>query len=503
VFLGVAAALAQYRISGSVDQSLPTLRQALNDASLQNRRAAVHCLGKIGLAANPALVELSKCLKDQEPDMRVRAALAAYTIGANAEDVLSVVLAGLKDKETRFLATEAVRVIGPKAKAAVPLLREWVRSGEKDALQALGCIGAEAKDAVPDLITALRSRDLRNDAVDALRNIGPAAADAVPALARLLDDPDLYNLVDALKEFGPAVKPGIPILRKFLISPDRQLAERAAQTLGSLSAYAEDAIPDLIMALEQKEIRASAAHSLGRFGARAKKAIPALVLGMKSDDKAYRLSATFALVNIAPKHEGLYDALMEERSASNGLDETRVISSLGALGPRAKAAVPDLLILLKSDGSNFLRAVAAQSLIKIDPRSSVVHAALQEALKDKAVDIRVGAAKALCLHSPAPESAIRVLTESLEVGKRVYRMDVARTLIHLGKQEQAAMKLLLAELKGDSSGKGFAIRIFGELGPKAMAAVPALREVERNSYRYRREASQALAKIQASETARD
>jgi HEAT repeat protein len=60
-----------------------------------------------------------------------------------------------------------------------------VRSG---AASVLGEIGPAAKDAVPDLIEALKDRDMRPIAVGALGRIGPAAKDAVPALIEALKD---------------------------------------------------------------------------------------------------------------------------------------------------------------------------------------------------------------------------------------------------------------------------------------------------------------------------
>jgi HEAT repeat protein len=79
-------------------------------------------------------------------------------------------------------ATYAVVNIGPPAKAAVPILREHLRNVDPKriaynipAVLALGSIGKDARDAIPDL---LRFRDheasqVREDVQKALSQIDP------------------------------------------------------------------------------------------------------------------------------------------------------------------------------------------------------------------------------------------------------------------------------------------------------------------------------------------
>jgi 3-methyladenine DNA glycosylase AlkD len=59
----------------------------------------------------------------------------------------------------------------------------------------LETIGAEAVDAVPELIQALESdktEEVRRAAAEALGSIGPAAQEAVPVLAQALSDESVY-----------------------------------------------------------------------------------------------------------------------------------------------------------------------------------------------------------------------------------------------------------------------------------------------------------------------
>ena len=61
-----------------------------------------------------------------------------------------------------------------------------------DAIEILGDMGPEAKNAVPALIEQLNSSEdyLRESAVLTLGAIGPQAKESLPALRKMKDDPD-------------------------------------------------------------------------------------------------------------------------------------------------------------------------------------------------------------------------------------------------------------------------------------------------------------------------
>jgi len=87
------------------------------------------------------------------------------------------------------------------------------------AADALRSMGADARDAVPALITGLqedKETDLRDAAVRALREIGPDAKDAIPSLIKVLRE-DKETLVRedaaaALGDIGPNSKKGAAAL---------------------------------------------------------------------------------------------------------------------------------------------------------------------------------------------------------------------------------------------------------------------------------------------------
>ena len=146
----------------------------------------------------------------------------------------------------------------------------------RNAADALGSIGTEAKAAVPDLVNALKNdKDafVRSSAASALGRLGTEAKAAVP------------DLVNSLKD------------------KDGDVRSRAAGALGNIGTEAKAAVPDLVNALKNDErasVRGSAADALGSIGTEAKAAVPDLVNSLKDDENAsVRGSAAYALRRIA------------------------------------------------------------------------------------------------------------------------------------------------------------------------------------------------------------
>ncbi len=118
-----------------------------------------------------------------------------------------------------------------------PAQLERMLHDPKPAVQAQGAyglslLGAQAKDAVPALINALRGETLvRQNAALALGSMGPEARDAVPALTQLLADPEWTVRRQAalsLGEIGSEARTAVPALEKLTHERD-SLVRKAAQ----------------------------------------------------------------------------------------------------------------------------------------------------------------------------------------------------------------------------------------------------------------------------------
>ena len=197
------------------------------DAVKQDKAARE--LAAIGPRAVPALIE---ALKSDTEGVVGRAARALRRIGPPAKDAVPALIARIDENKGRSRddaeVIEALIRIAPRRGEAVPALRAILgepasNTSRIHAVVAVGKMGAEAKDAVPDLIKMLEEEPgkegpIRFHAATALGLIGPDAKRAVPALVKLLNDetagPGRRTVVVALGQIGPDAKGAVDALKK-------------------------------------------------------------------------------------------------------------------------------------------------------------------------------------------------------------------------------------------------------------------------------------------------
>jgi HEAT repeat protein len=232
---------------GSIDTegraAIPALILALAERSAVVRRFAADGLGKIGAKAKAALPALSIATKDQDPAVRIAAAAALWKVARDRNPVMPVLIEALKNGQYPGMAAEAIRTIGPPARAAVSelinILRRENGYAQNYAAQALGSIGPSASAAVPALVDALRLRDGSSpcavDAAEALWSITRHPR-AIPVLIELLGTDDgAVPAAEALGRIGPAGRAAISALRTAANCPDPAVRAAANEALRNVS----------------------------------------------------------------------------------------------------------------------------------------------------------------------------------------------------------------------------------------------------------------------------
>ena len=112
-----------------------------------------------------------------------------------------------------------------------------------------------------------------------------------------------------------------------------------------------------------------------------------------------------------PAVPALVELLQNPDSHRRGL----ALSTLWALGPKARAAVPGVAQELGDDDPS-LRESAARTLESIGPGAAEAVPALIKALDDTSRPVRQAAVKALGAIGPAASAAVPVLTQTLRRG---------------------------------------------------------------------------------------
>jgi HEAT repeat protein len=236
------------------------------------------------------------------------AAHALRCIGADAAPAVPALVETLladAENEVRWRSADALGEIGPKARAAVPILLQTMRVANESlaasSAVALGRIRADASDVVPALTAALQHREwrAREGAVQALGEFGPEAKTAIPALIEVLKHDSFLICEKAsatLKRVGPAaVDTAVVALCESLTDAREEVRGTAAISLTMLDREGKS-VPALIgMLRTDTSCRHVAARALAQMGTKARSAVPALIEALKDGNAWVRREAADAL----------------------------------------------------------------------------------------------------------------------------------------------------------------------------------------------------------------
>jgi HEAT repeat protein len=165
-------------------KSLKEWTQGLFDPDPEVRRMAQEAIGKLGPNAGPAVPALIQSLKDKDYLERSRICVTLTSIGKPAVPAL---LALFKNKDTdrsiRVSLVTAIGSIGSEAKEAIPDLIEALKDPEPSIVRgSSSALANMGQVAIPSLIKALKEEDetIRAGAAQALGKIGPEAEGRKP-----------------------------------------------------------------------------------------------------------------------------------------------------------------------------------------------------------------------------------------------------------------------------------------------------------------------------------
>lgn len=304
----------------------------LNSDNAADQRSAATALGRMGADAKEAVPQLVPLLDSQ--DASGEAARAIGQIGGTEAVPDLITQLNSENEAVRRQVARALGAIGTEARDAVPNLIEIAKSsstGEerKDAVQALGQIGSEAEAAVPELLSLIDSEDaVSPSALDAIGQIG--GPEATSELTTMLESQDVTTRTSAaraLGNIGADAKDAVPALIELLKSPNVEDRFYAAVALGNMGSAAEEAVPDIIPLLrdsslvtqthkdsEINRVDYSAINALSQMGPAAEVAIPELVTKVSDPENPNNISklAAGALLTIDPSHNALLSSLGSE-----------------------------------------------------------------------------------------------------------------------------------------------------------------------------------------------
>jgi len=361
-------------------------------------------------------------------------------------------------------ASEARSAIKTMGTNLVPVLLDWMRARQTGnpgtemqrgrAASALGLLGSDARQAIPELIEMLDdSNGGQVAAAGVLSKFGSDAKQALPKLIELLKEPtaNTTHFVDAVSSFGPEAKEAIPAFIE-LFKESRSLRSAAAYALPQIGVAA---VEPLARALTNKDERlhlgaAMSLEAMAVGGLIPSNAVPALIVSLERD-REVRCLAAMTLARI--RSPDVERAMLGMLSDSDVAVQHVIIDAIPGF-KQDRAELTSRLAVALTNGDQQLHygaAVGLGRLCESCTNSFIVRdavAALTRALKDKDEQVRLITVDSL-VRTRSPE-AIPALLDCLAEPDDPVR---SRILLYLGASnyDRDAILRVLDKLESDSS----------------------------------------------------
>ncbi len=295
----------------------------------------------------------------------------------------------------------------------------------------------------------------RRKAVVAMAGLGPYAKAAVPDLIAALSDKELKDAaLDALSWIGSGTEHTVPLLIEQLVSDGRVRFNRERNL--DHYVFVRDA--------------------LARIG---EPAVPALIELLNSQSPELRACAADTLAYIGLPARAAVHSLIRaiEQPAAMGVAERLQrysLRALGRIGPDAAAAAPAL--------RRWLAEIEGLDYEVVEALDKIGDPPIQE-LTDALLDRDFEALRILTSLAPRARAAVPALRKALAAGKRPVRFECAEALAFIDPTTVEAVPVLIEALDHlhdedvDGSGVPTALAHFGS---EATGAIPKLAELVRN-----------------------
>lgn len=505
--------------------AIPALAGLLKDPRPNVRNEALQVLRRIApQAPDEAAVALVEVLKDKDLNVRSQAAQILGQVGPASESVVPALIALLKDPvpATRLQAAQILGQLGTVAKSAAPALAEALRDKDQAVrVQAVQHLKQMPTPVIADLIPSLKEMLTDPDPAIRLNTLTVLTARGLPAMRgrntstsiELPQEADarlLPVLVDLSKDVRPDIRlqavlalggstdelgrePKVAsALMERLDDPDQLVRLRAAQALAfapRASNEAKAGLRGLVASLEatRPDARSEAAETLGRLGIRAKGEIPALTARRDDPEPSVRHQVALALGRLGPEgQKAAAPGLLETAQQGEPLHRLRAIQTLRRMGERERESelIGAFVLDLLRTTDNRVSPQAAETLAQLGPLAKAAIPELVEMLKDSNQNTRLEAARLLSRLGPAgAKAAGPVLIEQLMDSEPSQQYQVFGLIqgfpdLDLGPAIPGLIEMLK---RPELNSRSWAVLILGQLGPAAKEALPALREIVRES----------------------
>ncbi|MCC6232943.1 MAG: HEAT repeat domain-containing protein [Verrucomicrobiales bacterium] len=504
------------------------------------RRAAAMTLGRMGRAAEVAVVDLRR-LWNEDADRAVRLAClgAVAQLQRGAPETVGLLIGAWNSGVAEFeeAAAKELVLMRPPSDALLGAIRTALVSSDTGAqvkaARLMAQMGREAGPLVGTVVSLLdgeppvpEGSGSREALISALVGVGRPAlpallqhAERVPlanlttndwavAAIRRLDATSSSALAAALVHSAPSIRAaglegldalgeGARLQAKALIpllsDPEPGVRSRAwvaASRCGVDSELLAKRLPGALGDADAR-VRRSAVAAVARLGRGALPAVPLLVKEMASPEPEARDAALAALATLGPDAaEATGELARMLDTAAGGLRE-QVLRALGEIGPGAAAAVGSVETLAR-DGDLKLRRVAVEVLGRLKEGAKPALATLLAAGRESEANLRGAALLALVQVDAGAEGVLPLVIAALDDSDGSVRRAAADALAKVGEKGRPAEARLFAML-ADPAMRGPAREALRSIQPTSVShLVEALTNEE---VAVRQMAADALARL--------
>ncbi|MCA9167654.1 MAG: HEAT repeat domain-containing protein [Planctomycetales bacterium] len=365
------------------------LLQTVSPEGLTTEKAA-EIIANMGFRAEPTLRAM---LAHGNSTERSVACLGLARLGVGLEEVVPLV--SVEDAAVRAAAIRSLTDFGAAAQPHAGLLARHIADDSADvraaALGTLKSIGVSLVEWTQPISQALSDSapHVRAQAADCLGTIESPSDVTVTALGTAMADSDAKvrrAAANALGQLGPKAIAATPALINGTQDSDADVVRAAAVALAATQPTNPEVIRAITGLLDHNslDIRLSAITALGNAGEGASAARPRLEELARAESSEIRLASIVALNASLPVDERL-TMLTGHLSDNDWTVRNRVLELIGDMKDKARAAVPQLLTMIKNNQD---AETANLVLRRIDSAPPEAVPILLELLQDRRTDRR-------------------------------------------------------------------------------------------------------------------
>lgn len=370
---------------------LTTVRAAVNDSQEVVRYRAILCLQKLEPNVRNIPIIPKNALIDENEKIRLLAAQNLIYSDQNLDQqAFLILIRAWNDRNSsgdfRAKLIELFEKIGERA---VPALIDALKHPEskvrRNAAEALGAIGKNAKTSIPFLLDALKDKDdsVRDAAAEALERITPNYQDIIPALVSAFSSGEniSYELGSGLVQNG---RESVPELITAFEKKDNSTRIKIAGVLREINNNTfggETNFPG-----EERELKdITKIPKISGFEDKATSAVSNICAALKDKDPKVRSAAIIALESISIEATNVIPCLID---ALDDNDEKVRYQAASALRKTAKLGVPELVSALRNK-SAYVRKGIAFALGNVKPPPANVVTSLKAIVDNENEDLEV------------------------------------------------------------------------------------------------------------------